>query len=85
MVGFQRETRDERREVRELRQEVKGADMQSLEMAETRDKLRRAAEVLDVEREKVTRVLVDTLTAEQIAKLLELAIRPKRGSDRVGR
>lgn len=72
-LSFERETRDERRELRALRAKAQGADLQSMEMAATRDSLRRAAEVVDDAHERATREIADTLTAEQIARLVEIA------------
>lgn len=77
-ASFQMETREERREMRELRGKVQGSDIQSLEMAETRDKLRNAAAMLDVERERITRTIADTLTAEQIVQLLEIGMQGRK-------
>jgi hypothetical protein len=72
-VEFRRGTRDERTELRELRQEAKGADMQSIEMAATRDKIRRAAEVVDDERDAIVHTIAETLTTEQLRQLFEIA------------
>ncbi len=80
MVAFQRETADERREVRDLRGEAKGGDIQSMEMAGVRDQLRKAALVLDVERDRVVRTIADTLTGEQLARLVASSVEnPAKG------
>jgi hypothetical protein len=70
MQAFQRATRDERAEARDLREQVKGSDPQSMELAGVRDQLRRAGEVLDVERDRLVRTVADTLTGEQLAQLV---------------
>lgn len=75
---FQRETRGERAEARGLREQVKGADPQSMELAGVRDQLRRAGEVLDVERDRLMRTVADTLTGEQLAQLVAQAAKPKK-------
>lgn len=74
---FATSTKDERASAKELGKQAKGGDLQSPEMAGVRDQLRQAARVLDVERDRVTRTIADTLTPAQLAKLVASADAPK--------
>lgn len=76
-MEFQRTTGEDRREARALREEAKDADPQSLEMAGTRDQLRQSAQVIDAGRDKLVRVIADTLTGDQLAKLVLDATKAK--------
>ncbi|MGB5036058.1 MAG: hypothetical protein WBQ66_05590, partial [Blastocatellia bacterium] len=66
-------TMDERREARDLREQVKGGDPQSMELAGVRDQLRQVGSVLQSEHDKITRTVADTLTGPQLAKLVATA------------
>jgi hypothetical protein len=73
MHSFRRETAAARNDARDLRDEAKG-DLKSMEMAPVRDKLRRAAGVIDAGRDKVVATLVDLLTPEQFGQLVRHAV-----------
>ncbi len=73
LMGFNRATMDERREARDLREQVKGGDPQSMELAGVRDQLRQVGSVLQSEHDKITRTVADTLTGPQLAKLVATA------------
>lgn len=73
LKGFNRATMDERREARDLREQVKGGDPQSMELAGVRDQLRQVGSVLQSESDKITRTVADTLTGKQLAKLVAKA------------
>lgn len=70
---FMRETVDERQDAGALREKIKGSDPQSLEMAGVRDELRKASVVLEAGRDRLTRLVADTLTGEQLAELVRRA------------
>jgi hypothetical protein len=74
--AFQRATVDERAEARDLREQIKGSDPQAMELAGVRDQLRRAGQVLEVERDRLMRAVADTLTGQQLAALVARAARP---------
>lgn len=71
--AFGSATRDERREAKDLREQVKGGDPQSMELAGVRDELRQVGGVLQSEHDKVVRTVADTLTGAQLAKLVATA------------
>jgi Spy/CpxP family protein refolding chaperone len=73
LMGFNRSTVDERREARDLREQVKGGDPQSMELAGVRDQLRQVGSVLQSEHDKIVRTVADTLTGPQLAKLVATA------------
>lgn len=73
LVGFNMATRDERREAKGLREQVKGGDPQSMELAGVRDQLRQVGAVLQTEQDRITRTVADTLTGPQLAKLVTKA------------
>ena len=73
LMGFNRSTMDERREARDLREQVKGGDPQSMELAGVRDQLRQVGSVLQSEHDKIVRTVADTLTGSQLAKLVATA------------
>jgi hypothetical protein len=78
MRSFRRDTADARSGVRDLRDGAKG-DLKSMEMAPVRDKLRKAASVIDAERDQVVETLVDMLTAEQFGQLVRHAVDNGKG------
>jgi hypothetical protein len=78
MQSFRRGTADARSDARDLRDDVKG-DLKAMEMAPVRDKLRKAASVIDAGRDKVVETLVDMLTAEQFGQLVRHAVDNPRG------
>jgi hypothetical protein len=80
--AFMVSTRDERTEARTLGKQAKDADLLSPESAGVRDRLRQAARVLDVERDRLVRTIADTLTPSQLATLVEAA---SRAPSRLGR
>lgn len=75
LFGFNRATREERQEAKELRDQMKGGDPQSMELAGVRDKLRKVGAVLQTEHDRITRSVADTLTGQQLAKLVATASR----------
>jgi Spy/CpxP family protein refolding chaperone len=77
---FMRGTVDERQDVAELREQIKGNDPQSMEMAGVRDQLRKASVPLEAGRDHLTRLVADTLTGEQLAELVKRASTAKRQS-----
>lgn len=75
LFGFNMATREERQEAKELRDQMKGGDPQSMELAGVRDKLRKVGAVLQTEHDRITRSVADTLTGQQLAKLVATASR----------
>jgi hypothetical protein len=78
--SFQRETRGERAELNELRTQAKDGDIKSMEMAPLRDKVRQASKAVYAGRDAIARTIADTLTGEQLARLIEHGGKGKKDS-----
>jgi hypothetical protein len=78
---FMSKTADDRARLRVIRKEAKDEDLRSMEMAPVRDQLRRAAQEIEPAREKLVRLVADTLTREQLVALVERVLSAK-GAER---